>query len=75
MSQLEIGYSVDDRGIVVRFLVNLLCSNPQKPNMNEGQCNVLFNGHQVLFLLGGASAKGHTSYCGLRRGSHVEKSQ
>ena len=34
---------------------NLLCSNPQPPNVIQGRPNILFNGHQGLFRFGGAS--------------------
>ena len=53
----------------------LLCSNPHIPDLIQERPNILFKGHHRLFLLWGETTKGHTHFCGLRSGSHVENSQ
>ena len=57
-SRYGIGYGVEDRGI---FSIPgyLLCSNPKPPNVIQGRPNILFNGHQVLFRLGGIYKEHH----------------
>ena len=54
---------------------NILYSNSQPPDLIQRRPNILFNGQQGILRLGGGYTKGHTRYCGLRRGLQMEISQ